>query len=573
MPEPTARQRRFRRAVAWRCMLCAAAVTVWQHSAMAQRVPDAGSILKEVAPSERTPLPPPAEPGTLPQPAPSPAPPRERGTTFTLQGITLTGNAYFSTERLSELWAEKLGTTVGLDDLDAIAARITSLYRQEGFVLAQVVIPAQDVTSGTVQMTVLEGVIGNVHMIVSPNAPIRPELVQARLARIEPGKPLMQRDLERTMLTLSDLPGIRVSSTLEAGSTPGTVDLLVQVEPERRWDFTVIGDNYGTREAGELRMGVLGRINSPFMIGDNLDVRALVAQAADTAYGRVGYDAPIGNDGLRAGVGVSQLFYSLGREFEALGAHGNAAVVDASLTYPLVRTRTQNLIVRAGMEFRDLRDKISAIDSNSRKTLIQGGVGMSYEGRDAWLGGGFNSAGLDLYVANLDIRTQPQEAIDQGPFGRHTEGTGLRVAFFATRLNTVTARSSVFLGITGQLASKNQDSSSRIALGGPRAVRAYSAAEALVDEGMVATAEYRYAVTPAFTVFGFYDFGAGRFNAKSVPGQGDNTITRSGAGIGMFFAGPWGFTMRGTLAWRTSGADTTGNDRVPRLFLEISKAF
>ncbi|MEZ2354043.1 ShlB/FhaC/HecB family hemolysin secretion/activation protein [Caballeronia sp. RCC_10] len=536
-----------------------------------QQTPSAGTLLNE-QPRPSTAAPPPGGANALPAP-PAAAPAAPEGTMFTLKSIRFVGNEAVPSDVLLALAAGSIGQQVSMNDLNAIAARIAQAYRERGYPLAQVVIPPQDVTSGELTFTVLEGKIGRVRLTVAPGAPIRESMVRARLAAIQPGKPLRQAELERTMLLLSDLPGIRVSSALETGSAPGTVDLSVTVEPVRRWNFAVAVDDYGAAPAGRWRLGAVGRLASPFGIGDNLDINLLAAERADTVYGRIGYDAPVNAYGTRAGIAYSHLYYYLGKNFSALDAHGDADVVTASISHPLIRSRSQNLLLRGALEYRSLTDKIGSVSFENPQKLYVASVGLSYESRDSFLGGGFNSADVQLSFAHLNIDSALAEQIDQGPFGRHTQGNSVRLTMQANRLNAITQETSFFLGVSGQWANQNLDSSSRITLGGPRAVRAYSPSEAVVDEGLIGTAQLRYAVIPSLTLSAFFDIGVGRYNARSIPGQGANTVTRSGAGIGAFWTGPYGITVDGSIAWRTTGPDTTGDDKLPRVYVQVSKSF
>ncbi|SAK78104.1 hemolysin activation/secretion protein-like protein [Caballeronia temeraria] len=572
----TARSRQLARAAGAgiACASALSALSAWAQQVPmpgTAQVPSAGTLLNE-QPRPSTAAPPPGGSNALPAPPAAP-PEAPEGKKFVLRNIAFAGNETLPAGTLLPLVADKIGQQVSINDLNAMSARIAKAYHERGFPLAQVVIPPQDVTNGDVTFTVLEGKIGRVRLTMAPGAPIKESMVRARLAAIEPGKPLRQSELERTMLLLSDLPGIRVSSALETGSTPGTVDLSVTVEPVRRWNFAVSADDYGSAPAGRWRLGALGRLASPFGIGDNLDINLLAAERADTVYGRIGYDAPVDASGTRVGIAYSHLYYYLGEQFASLNAHGDADVVTASVSHPLIRSRSQNLLLRGALEYRSLTDKIDSVSFDNPQKLYVASVGLSYESRDSFLGGGFNSADVQLAFAHLNIDSAVAEAIDQGPFGRHTQGNSVRLTMQANRLNAITRNTSFFLGVSGQWANQNLDSSSRITLGGPRAVRAYSPSESVVDEGLIATAQLRYAVIPSVTLSAFFDIGVGRYNAKSIPGQGANTVTRSGAGIGAFWNGPYGITVDASVAWRTTRPDTTGDDKVPRVYVQVSKSF
>jgi hemolysin activation/secretion protein len=555
-----------------RLRLIAAAVSCSSALAWGQTLPNAGSILNQTAPRDTRPAPP-GGGQALPAVPPATPPVTAPGPTFLLKAITLKGNDTIPTEVLLAPVQDKLGKQIGFADLEAIAARITQVYRDRGYLLAQVVIPPQDVSSGNVELSVLEGRVGHVRLDIAAGTPIREDLLRARVAQIPLGTPLQQHELERTMLLLSDLPGIQVSSAIEAGEEPGTVDLTISVAPAKRWTFALDVDNYGADSSGTWRLGALARLNSPFMIGDNLDLRILGSERGDTLYGRIGYEAPVNAQGTRVGVAVSRLNYALGKEFASLDAQGEATVFDLTLTHPLLRTRNQSLLGRVNLEYRDLIDNVGVVDRHNPRSIVEGSVGLSYESRDALFGGGFNSADVELLIGSLHFRNAAAEQLDASSFGRDTQGTEMRATFFANRLNALTDRLSVFAGVSGQWAATTLDSSSRFLLGGPHAVRAYSPSEALVDEGFVTTLEGRFAINSRATVFGFFDFGTGWYNASQRPNQGPNVITRSGVGLGAFWAAPGGFSLQGTVAWRTTGSDTTGNDKVPRFYMQLTKTF
>jgi len=556
-----------------RLRLIAAAVSCGSALAWGQTLPNAGSILNQTAPRETRPTPPAGSQALPAVPQAAPPPVTAAGPSFVLKHITLKGNDTIATDVLLAPVQDRIGKETRFAGLEAIAARITQVYRERGYLLAQVVIPPQDVSSGNVELSVLEGRVGHVRLDIAAGTPIREDLLRQRVAQIPPGRPLQQHELERTMLLLSDLPGIQVSSAIEAGEEPGTVDLTISVAPAKRWTFAVDLDNFGADASGTWRLGALARLNSPFMIGDNLDLRLLGSQRGDTLYGRVGYEAPLNAQGTRLGVAVSRLNYALGKEFASLDAQGEATVVDFTLTHPLVRTRNQSLLGRVNFEYRDLIDNVGVVDQHNPRSLVEGSIGLSYESRDALFGGGFNSADVELLIGSLHFRSAAAEQLDASSLGRDTQGNELRATFFANRLNAVTERFSVFAGVSGQWAATTLDSSSRFLLGGPHAVRAYSPSEALVDEGFVATLEGRYAIDARATVFGFFDFGTGWYNASSRPNQGSNVITRSGVGLGAFWAAPGGFSLQGTVAWRTTAPDTTGDDKLPRFYVQLTKTF
>lgn len=542
--------------------------------ALAQTPPEVGRVLREGAqappaaasPALQLPLPPTSQPQAESSPKP--------GASIVLRSVVFNGNTLYSSDILAAMVADKIGQSVTLADLEDIAGRITRRYRQDGYFLARAVVPGQDVTGGRVEISILEGQLGQVRINRAPEARIGEPVLQGVLGSLEPGKPIHEAKLERVVMLLSDLPGVSVQTSLESGEQPGTSDLIVDVNAGRRWDLSVDADNHGSRFTGEYRVGLLGRVNGPLERGDNLDLRLLSSAARGLTFGRLGYEMPVWYAGTRAGVAVGRLEYELGKDFATLGATGEADVLELNVIHPFIRSRSRNLFGKLSLEDKRLEDRVAAISSVSDKRVRSLGLGLAYEGRDAFFGGGYNSGGGTLYWGDLSIRSPQQIGLDQSAAGRQTDGRFTRMAYQLSRLQVLTQRTNAYLGLAGQLASKNLDSVEKISLGGPRGVRAYPSSEGVADEGHVLTVEYRYSVTPALTVSGFYDAGRAKLNRNPLPGDTDNKLSLRGFGVGLFWGAQYGLTMRASLAWRdTQPSATDLRDRMPRLYVQVIKSF
>jgi hemolysin activation/secretion protein len=535
----------------------------------AQIVPNAGSALRESTPPERV-IPPTPDVAPLPAAPLAPAVSAPAGASFMLKSVRFNGATVFPAEELQSVAAAQIGRQVTLADLQAIAQRVTEKYRRAGYALAQALVPAQDVTDGNVEISVLEGVLGRIRLQVDPATPIDPQFIERIASRLGTGRPLHGATLERVMLLLSDLPGVEAQAALEPGDEVGSTDLILSIGPRRRWDLTVDADNFGSRVTSEYRVGMLGRVNSPLRLGDNLDARAQVGFGGRLAYGRIGYELPVGADGTRIGAAYSRVDYELGREFAVLDGNGQADVFEVSVLHPFIRSRARNLFGRLGWQRKDLTDRLDLVDERSDKTIRLAYAGLAYEQRDAWLGGGYSSAGLTAYFGKLELDADTRTA-DRA--ARGTAGHFQHWNYSLSRLNALTSNSSVFFGVSGQFADNNLDSAERVALGGPRAVRAYATSEATVDEGHVANLELRYSINQALSVQGFYDWGWGRFSRKPAVGEGDNHVALRGYGVGAFWGGQDGLALRASLAWRVTERGETDSDRVPRLYVQVSKSF
>ncbi|EJL78705.1 hemolysin activation/secretion protein [Variovorax sp. CF313] len=504
-----------------------------------------------------------------------PAPPRPAGSTFRLNDLRLNGVKALSNEELQSITAPYIGRDVTLGDLEELAKAITARYKERGYFLAQAVVPVQTVRDGIVEISVIEGRLGKVDVVVAPDAPTSESRVRGFLAPLQPGEAVSAPAYERAMLLLSDQPGVKVSSGLQEGSQPGTTDLSVEVAAAPRWAFTAEADNHGTKESGRYRIGGTARWLSPFGIGDNLDMRLMVSDSNALQFGRIAYEAPIGTSGLRAGVGLSRVNYELGGEFSELGAQGRADVFDLSLSYPLIRQRQQNLFLRLGADIKDLTDEIGVADVRVKKRVRGLGLGWTWERRDEVLGGGYWASSGTLYHGRLSIDDPATREADQALGGRRTEGGFSKLSFQLSRLQAIVPRHSLYLSVGGQWASRNLDPSEKLALGGARAVRAYPSGEVLVDQGVIGTVEWRWSFNEELTPFLFYDAAHGKLSRSPTPFDGSNSRSVRGYGVGVSWSRPGNFSINATLAWRdgTAPAQTDGGGRNPRLYVQLQKAF
>ncbi|MEO6800574.1 MAG: ShlB/FhaC/HecB family hemolysin secretion/activation protein [Rhodanobacter sp.] len=516
-----------------------------------------------------------AAPLPQPQNVPQPPPVTAGQASFILRKVDFRGVSVFTQPQLDALVSARIGKPVTLTDLDALAQEVTTLYHNAGYIFATAIVPVQEVKDGIVEISVVEGRLGQVTLELDPTAPIAESRVRAMLAALQPGKPLSGKLYERTMLLLSDLPGIKAQSSLSSGAETGTTDLTVKIAPAPRFNASLGLDDYGTREAGTLRAGGSVRWNSPLGYGDNLDARALVSEHGGTTFGRLSYEAPIGYDGMRAGVGASQVDYSLGGAFEALDAIGLSRIYDASMTIPLVRQRSQNLFLRVQVDHKELTDRLRAVDYNSHKRVNGVGVGWAWERRDSFGGGGYFSSNGVLYRGRLKLLDADNATYDASPYGAGTAGSFTKLTFQVSRLQLLWPKNTLFVGLGGQWSNRNLDASEQLSLGGHDAVRAYPQGEVLGDRGIIANVEYRYSLSRDVTPYVFYDASRGWLDKPPAVLGGARPIrSLRGPGFGLNWARPGSFSLDLSVAWRTTDpAVTSGGDKKPRLFFNFQKFF
>lgn len=492
---------------------------------------------------------------------------------ITVNSLHVTGETVYREADLLALTGFQPGSSLSLAELQAMALKITNHYRKDGYFLAQGYLPAQQVNDGTVTIAVNEGRYGKISLHNQTNT--SDALVYGLLGGLNSGDLITSEPLEDRLLLLSDLQGVVVKSTLVPGATPGTSDLIVDVSPGRPVTGSVEADDAGNPYTGEYRVGATVHINNLAGHGDVATFRYLTS-GSGLEYGRASYQAQFGR--ATAGVAYTYLDYHLGRQFAVLDAHGTAKIWSVYGSYPLMRSRNNDLSVLVAYDDKTFQDKVDLTSSVTDKKIHVLTVGLRGDHRDTFNGGGYSAYALTGSFGKLDIRTPAALFLDS--LAARSNGSYGKLALYAMRLQRLTDSWSLYGAINGQLASKNLDISEKMELGGMYAVRAYPEGEAYADEGYVLNLEARW-LMPRFWdrqsgqmhLVGFVDTGSVTLN-KNPWGVGPNHRTLSGYGVGWTWDDYDDFSVKAYYA-RKLGSEpaTSAPDRSGRFWFQVVKYF
>lgn len=534
------------------------------RQATAQTPPDAGQTLQQLQPA--LPLLQRQAPVLPSQPSPE-SNLSSGGVQTQLRAVRFSGNTVFDSARLLAALGPFAAHPLDLAGLRGLAERVTNFYRTQGYPFANAYLPDQNLTDGELKIDVVEGRYGQVQAMA--DVPAWSAQAQAYLARLQPQQLIESAALERASLLLDDLPGISAWPLVRTGQQEGHGDLEVRVRREVPMSGSVGLDSHGNRYTGKTRSRANLNIYSPFVLGDQITMAALLS-TGKLWLGSADYSLPLGGDGLRGNVGYSHTHYALGKEFESLQSYGTAKVTTAGLSYPILRSQQSNLTWRGSIQHKQLNDNSDMFSTRYQKSTDSLPLGLQFDHRDS-LGAGGVTYGVVAWTAgrlNLDgVLLANDVAQTAGKFNKLTVDIA--------RVENLAHGWSVYGHVSGQHTNKNLDSSELMSLGGAAGVRAYPSGEASGDRGWLAQLELRWN-SGAWTPFVLWDQGRIQVNARpellELPSP-DRTL--AGAGVGLRYDnGPWRAEL--TLAWRTQGglpqADTSA-DPQPRAWLSAEYGF
>lgn len=459
--------------------------------------------------------------------------------------FTFSGNSAFDDAQLAAVIADVSGDITFAQLLDA-TRRISLFYRDQGYVVARAYVPEQEISDGIIDITVLEGLLGEVRF--KGDAPITRERSARRMARLAESGVITEYDLEYGALLLNDLPGTTASVALQPGEHTGEADVEVALKDEGTFDVALDYNNFGNSVTGEHRFGAVIGINNLFDAGERFTFRPIISESGDTTYGSLQYDMPLFTSATRVGVQGSKLSSALGEEFEPLEIENEATSFGVTASHAFVRSRNKNLSGRFLYETRAFErtcgfcaaSLINVIeDADYELDIIEFGIGGDWRDERA----------ITNWHVNIRSGLSEVDERDAGvtiPGGDKIDGKFTSLRLGAQRLQRLTDLTTISAWIEGQFSGEDLDASERISLGGPGAVRAYQPSEALGDSGVVLQTELRRqfpSVTDrlgwltGFEGYLLVDAGASELNDNYNNISRRLNETRSGWGAGLRLTG------------------------------------
>ena len=546
-------------------------------AAHAQRFP-------EVAPRTETPAPPPAP--KLPETPQVPT--DQRQIVPALKGIRFVGalnqiqprgvaTAGIDTDDLPFLddpafradMQARLGKPLTFAGLGEITNAAIAQYRLNHRPLVDVVTPQQDVSSGVVQLAVIEFRLGSVK--TEGNQWFSDSLLKRELD-LSSGETIDDRVINRRIAELNDNPFRRVELLYQRGAQPGDTDILLQTED--RLPIRVYGgfQNNGTRELG------LNRLFTGFNWGNAIWLDHQFNYQYTTSD-----DAIFGNPSLPGRPDDPRFvahsasyivplpwhhrltfygFYArsvprLPSTFTQTGVSDQASF---RYSIPLVVSPTQSHEVRFGYDFKQSNNNLEfggAQVSQGSADIHQ--LAFEYAGRigDPW--GSTSLNGL-LIVSPGGITHDNSDAAFQSSGAGRAGATANYVygQIGAERLTALPWGTSWDLRGLVQRSASNLLSSEQFAIGGDTTVRGYDQDKALGDNGWLLVNELR---SPVWTLFapssdfsdrfqalGFVDVG---HVASRTPQPNQPThATLSSVGIGFRYALGRFVNIRADYGWQ-----------------------
>ncbi|MBI3602513.1 MAG: ShlB/FhaC/HecB family hemolysin secretion/activation protein [Candidatus Omnitrophica bacterium] len=493
--------------------------------------------------------------------------PVSKGPSFLLNGVNVTGSSVFKPEDFRKIYGLYLKRQVTFQDMQEVAGKIESKYKQEGYYTTTVYIPQQNIQNGVIEIRVAEGEMGN--LSIEGNRWFSADFIK-RFIHVNRGEILNIKKLARDILRLNKNPDLQVKVVLSQGRVAQTTDISLKVEGRRPWHVGVQVDNSGTRLTGKVRPMLFTRSSNVSGRGDMIFINSLYT--GDSLGESVSYSVPVGTNGTKFGLDVTYFRLKVGKEFKSFNITGVSQIYTPHLSWELALTEDFEA-------YYDLGINIKSINKKQAGTVTDNGqMRIPYFAFDFIK---TDSEGVTTFSPKFDFGTSGfwgSSRRNYSPSSRaNTGGSFFKYQQSLNRTQKMFFDSYVTIRTQLQLASHTLAPSEQLQLGGADSIRGYPEGDYSADNGGYMNFDWffpsyvipetwklpgqeaplRRQIQPVF----FVDLGGGKLKETQSGETKDKFLAGIGGGLSMNFKS---FSLR--LDWAKSIGDKQSSGSGPSTF-------
>ncbi len=363
-------------------------------------------------------------------------------------------------------------------------------------------------------------------------------LIDNYIEKIRQKGPLNSAKLERYLLLMNDLAGTKATATLKQSDNGfGASDLVITMEHDDV-NGVLSADNSGTKFVGPGLITSYTSLNSAFKNSERIEATIISDAAFDELrYGQISYKQPIGTEGTHFKLSLGNTVSKPGSTIETLDVKGDTSTFSAELTYPIIRSRRENLSTRAVFDLKNTDTEIGSAELY-RDKVRSFTFGATYDKADGWMGGGVNladvsfTAGVSALGATKAVDLKSRANAD-GHFGK--------VNFEASRTQNLIDTTKLYIAAAGQSSNEALLASEEFGFGGREFGRGYEFSEITGDAGLAGKIELQHGFTTGqqyvndMQAYVFYDIGKIWQRESALIAGEDASETAASTGVGLKF--------------------------------------
>tara|TARA_B100002019_G_scaffold254593_1_gene236735 strand:+ start:174 stop:1937 length:1764 start_codon:yes stop_codon:yes gene_type:complete len=482
------------------------------------------------------------------------------------------------------------GSNLSFLELDEIVFSLTEFLRNKGYLLAQVLLPAQEVRDGNITLMILPGKLSKI--LLSNNKVFSDEILYYPFEK-GLGEIVEKDFIESTILRLNDISGLNTSAVFKPGDNLGETLLTVQILEEKKIKNFIQFDNFGSESSGTTRAFLGISINNFFGRLDTLSTHLFKTFDYDFGgfeNGRINYEIVDPTLKHTFGLDYSENNFITKTELKSFGIDSDTQRGDIYLRSSWIRGLDENFS--------------TTINLSSKKANIYSSLSPFYGGEDKLtvamlefdydsLGNRFDgvhrikfsiSKGFDDFLGSMD-NNGDGVSLTKVDGQSNLSSEFLKYNLSYTRLQSLGRDYSIFWHTNIQYSDDWLSTLEKMSLGGPYSVRAYPSQEYIRDSVLFSSIALQTNVSSLVNYFSFdtntltdamslslfvdYGFGKSPYDALG----NNHKVEISGYGMELKVDFPQPNLNSSVIFARPLSNDKERNDESNQLWFSLSVGF
>lgn len=254
--------------------------------------------------------------------------------------------------------SEFIGQCLGINGINTVVTRMQNRLLTHGWITTRIVVPEQDISRGTLYLTIVPGIIRNVQFTDDSDK-------YALLYTSMPAhkKQLLDlRDIEQGLENLQRLPVVSAEMEIKPGENAGESDIVIKRKQSRFWHTSLWVNDTGSPATGRYQGGLMLALDNPFALSDlfylsterDLDFAGNKNNQNMMAH----YSVPLGY--WLFDINASKYDYSqtVAGHIKDILYSGESDSINAGVSYTLFRNQSSKTTLRYGVQAKVLRNYI-----------------------------------------------------------------------------------------------------------------------------------------------------------------------------------------------------------------------
>ncbi len=189
---------------------------------------------------------------------------------FQINNIALDGNTILSKYDISKIINQYQNTCVSVQTIGEFVRKVNALYTGKGYITTQVYVKEQNLKSGSLTLSIIEGKVEDVKF---GNNTTADKVTNYFITPLSSGDVLNFKAVDQTAENLSYIPSYNYKTNIEAGSKAGLSKINIGGKRSFPISPYIETDTLGQQYTGHNRYTIGSRIDNPLKLGDSLNFK------------------------------------------------------------------------------------------------------------------------------------------------------------------------------------------------------------------------------------------------------------------------------------------------------------